>query len=75
LGTPPREGDVFLFTVGRQFNIDELSSIVGVNAQEGKRKQVPCSFQCGNDGILTPIEQGKHSVHPVATSVSVSVYK
>jgi hypothetical protein len=32
LGTTPREGDVFLFTVGRQFNIDELSSIVGVNA-------------------------------------------
>ena len=39
LRTPSRKGDVFLLTVGRQFNIDELSSIVGVNAQEGKRKQ------------------------------------
>jgi len=50
---------VFLLTVGRQFHIDELSSIVGVNAQDGKREQVPCSFQCDNDGILTAIEQGK----------------
>src|SRR5260221_479669 len=36
---PSGKGDLLLFTKGEQLDIDELRSIIRVNAQDGERKQ------------------------------------
>jgi hypothetical protein len=40
-----RKGDLFLFTITEQHLIDEFPSVVGVEPQDGKRKEGPCLLQ------------------------------
>jgi hypothetical protein len=39
---PPREYNVFLLTVCHQFLIEEFSTVIGIDAQDGKRKERMC---------------------------------
>src|SRR5216683_1561429 len=59
LWTATRKGDLLLLTVSHQFHVNELGSIVGIDAQDGKREQLPGALEGSDDRILTAMEQGQ----------------
>jgi len=48
--TPSGKGDLFLLTKSQQFQVNKLSSVVGVDSQDGERKQRLRSLECGHNG-------------------------
>jgi len=53
------KGDVFLFTVREEGIIDELSAIIGSQAQQGKGKERACPLGCDKYCFGTLAEQRK----------------
>ena len=49
-GTSPGEGDLCLLTKSQQFQVNKLSSVIGVEPQDGKRKQRLRSLECSYYG-------------------------
>src|SRR5260221_4068257 len=56
---PSGKGNLLWFTKGEQLDIDELRSIIRVNAQDGERKQVLSTLESSDDRLLTFVDQRK----------------
>jgi hypothetical protein len=52
-------GDVCLLTLGHQLHVNELCSIIGVDTQQGKGKEVVHALERGYHCLLCAIEQGE----------------
>ena len=50
---------MFLFTKGDQHLIDEFSAVIGIDHQNRKREQCPCSLEGCQHRFLAPKQQGK----------------
>src|ERR1700693_2275265 len=55
----PCERDLFLFAIGDQHFIDELSSVVGINPQNGKGEERACALEGSQDRLLAPMQEGQ----------------
>src|SRR5947209_306037 len=49
LRASPREGDVLSLTIGQQVGVDELTPVVGIESQNGKRQQLAHPLECLNN--------------------------
>src|SRR5258708_3321555 len=59
IGSPTGKGDLFLFTIGDQDLIDELSAVIGINPQQGKREELPCALKGSYDRLLAAMQEGQ----------------
>ncbi len=50
---------MFLFTIGDDYFIDELPTIVGINPEDRKRKERACTLDGCQNCLLTAIEGRK----------------
>jgi hypothetical protein len=57
VGPPAGKGDVFMFTIGYYDLIDELSPVVGINPEHGKRDERACSLEGGQHRLLAPVQE------------------
>ena len=55
----PCEGQVLLLTIGYHQVIDELCTIIRINAKQRKWEEAPCTLYRGENRFLALIEQGK----------------
>jgi hypothetical protein len=55
----PREGDVGLFTIGDHCLVEKFPTVIGIDAQDGKRKQQACLLKSGQYRFLTPVQYGQ----------------
>src|SRR5450755_218631 len=54
-----REGDLLTHTIGSHFFVDKLSTIVGIDSQDGKRKACPGTLESGQNRLRPTVEQGE----------------
>jgi hypothetical protein len=62
---------LFLFTIGDYYVIDELSTVIGINPQNWKGEE-RTRWRGARTASWLRSKRGRHSVQPVATSVSES---
>ncbi len=55
----PRERHLFLFTIGDHHFIDELSTVVGIDAEDRKREQRVCALEGRQHRLSTTIQEGE----------------
>jgi hypothetical protein len=48
---------MFLLATGRQFDVDELPAVVGIQSQQGKRQQLSDMFERRNDRLLSAVQE------------------
>src|SRR5260370_34916162 len=59
IGPSTGKGDVFLFTIGYHDSIDELSTVIGINPQNGKREQPTCALKACQHRLLPALQEGQ----------------
>ena len=59
IGPPSGKGDLFLFTIGYHDLIDELSAVIGINPQNGKREELACPLEGSQHRLLAPMQEGE----------------
>ena len=59
IGPSSGKGDVFLFTIGYHDSIDGLSTVIGINPQNGKREQPTCALKGCQHRLLGAMQEGQ----------------
>jgi hypothetical protein len=54
-----RERNLFLFTIGDDYLIDELATVVGIDSQDRKREERPRALDGCQNRHLSPVQQGQ----------------
>jgi hypothetical protein len=54
-----REGDLLTYTIGGDLFVDKFSAVVGVESQDGKRKERPGTLEGSQDRFSPTVEQGQ----------------
>src|SRR5438874_2175922 len=57
IGASSREGDLLTHTIRGHLFIDKLPSIIGIEAQDGKRKKCPGTLKGGQNRLSSTVEQ------------------
>jgi hypothetical protein len=53
----PRERHVFLFTIGDHCLVDEFSTVIGINSQNGKWEERACALEGSQHRLLAPMHE------------------
>lgn len=68
VGPSPCKRDLLAETIRGDFLVDELSSIVCIDPQDGKRKQCASTMQGSQHGLASTVEQGQ-TLHPAGGDI------
>src|SRR5947209_5939392 len=59
IGTSSRKGNLLTHTIGSDFFIDKLPTIIGIEAQDRKREERSGTLESCQHGLSPTVEQGK----------------